>query len=99
MLSEKLKQSRILAKVTQVEAAECLSISDRTIRQYETGKLLPPLDKIEALSRLYSVPITYLVTDFDTESNSVKQWLNSLSVAELEEIKVYISDLIEQKST
>lgn len=89
MLSVKLKESRNKSGFTQAEVASKLGISERTVRGYEGGKLLPPLDKIKQLADLYNVPTAYLVSE-SSEMDSVKQWISTLSPSELTELQTYI---------
>jgi transcriptional regulator with XRE-family HTH domain len=91
MLSVKLKESRNKSGFTQAEVASKLGISERTVRGYEGGKLLPPLDKIKQLADLYNVPTAYLVSE-SSEMDSVKQWISTLSPSELTELQNYINE-------
>lgn len=91
-LSDKLKQARISASFLQEQAADNLNISSRTLRGYENGSILPPLDKLEALAKLYNVPLTYLVTDSEDSESSMKQWISSLSSAELTALQKFINE-------
>lgn len=95
-LAEKLKHTRKESAMTLAFVAEKLGVNLRTITRYENGSILPPLDKLEALAKLYSVPVTYFVADSDS-SNSVLQWINALSKQELQELSAHISKLLKEK--
>ena len=97
ILAEKLKQCRQDSKLTQTQVANALGISDRALRKYETGEISPPLDKIKQLSLLYSVPVAYLVSESDTEIDSIKEWLNTLNKTDLTAISEYIEQLNKDK--
>ncbi len=90
-LNEKLKKVRLDAGLSQMEVAEHLNIKQMTVSKYETGKLLPPLDKIKQLAELYNVPTAYLVSE-SSEMDSVKQWISTLSPSELTELQQYINE-------
>ena len=92
-ISDKLKLARKQAKLNQKEVAAALSVDVMTISRYENNKLLPPLDKIKQLSLLYSVPVAYLVSESDTEIDSIKEWLNTLNKTDLTAISEYIEKL------
>lgn len=95
-LASKLKKARVNSGDTLAGVAEKLSLNISTLTRYENGSILPPLDKLEALAKLYSVPVTYFVADNDS-SNSVQQWINALSKQELQELSDYISKLLKEQ--
>lgn len=95
-LAEKLKHTRKERAMTIAFVAEKLSLNISTLTRYENGSILPPLDKLEALAKLYSVPVTYFVADNDSD-NSVQQWINALSKQELQELSDYISKLLKEQ--
>lgn len=96
-LSEKLKQARIATALLQEQVAGNLKISSRTLRGYENGSILPPLDKLEALAKLYNVPLTYLVTDSEDSDSSMRQWISSLSSAELQALQEFINQELQNE--
>ena len=96
-LSDKLKQARISASFLQEQAADNLNISSRTLRGYENGSILPPLDKLEALAKLYNVPLTYLVTDSEDSDSSMRQWISSLSTDELQALQEFIQQELQRE--
>ena len=52
-----LKAARVNAKLTQIQAAKRLEITTQTLRNWETGKTCPSLDKAQRLCDLYQVDI------------------------------------------
>lgn len=94
-LSNKLKQARTAARLTLQDAADSLSINISTLTRYENGGVTPPLQKLEALAKLYNVPLTYLVTDSEDNESSMKQWISSLSPAELQALQEFISQQLQ----
>lgn len=94
-LGSKLKQARNKSKLTLAATAEKLQINISTLTRYENDSVLPPLDKLETLAKLYNVPLTYLVTDSEDNESSMKQWISSLSPAELQALQEFISQQLQ----
>ena len=61
-LGENIKKARKAAGVTQKELAEQISVSDKTISKWETGKGLPDIAIIEDLAKSLGVSIAELLT-------------------------------------
>lgn len=81
MFSEKLKKSRIKAKLSQEEVAEKINTSRSNISKYETGNLEPNITTLRELCKLYKVSADYILDLEDREKNienniSIKQGEN-----------------------
>ena len=50
-----LKAARVNKGMTQVEVANSLNVTKKTVCSWENGKTMPKLDKIEPLCNLYGV--------------------------------------------
>lgn len=48
-----LRAARVNAGLTQKEVAETLKVSNKTVWAWESGKVMPKVDKIDALCNLY----------------------------------------------
>lgn len=94
-IGEKLKIARQQKNLTREFVAAALEVNLSTVSRYETDKMKPPLDKLEALAKLYNVPLTYLVTDSEDNESSMKQWISSLSPAELQALQKFISQQLQ----
>lgn len=94
-IGEKLKIARQQKNLTREFVAAALEVNLSTVSRYETDKMKPPLDKLEALAKLYNVPLTYLVTDSEDNESSMKQWISSLSPAELQTLQEFISQQLQ----
>lgn len=94
-IGEKLKIARQQKNLTRESVAAALEVNLSTVSRYETDKMKPPLDKLEALAKLYNVPLTYLVTDSEDNESSMKQWISSLSPAELQALQEFISQQLQ----
>ncbi len=74
MLGVRLRLARNQARLNQTEAAQALHVSSAALNQYESGKRGIDALTLEALARLYAVPIGY----FFTESTPVVDWEEAL---------------------
>lgn len=61
--SDKIKRSREVAKLTQVELAELVGVSQRTIASYETGGARARRSTTEKLARALKVSVKFLTDD------------------------------------
>lgn len=62
-LSEKLKDLRKRACMTQDDIAEVLDMNRTSFSKYENGASTPPLAVLRKLAKIYSVPLEYLIHD------------------------------------
>ena len=65
--SDKIKRSREVAKMTQVELAEQVGVSQRTIASYESGGARARRSTIEKLARALKVSVKFLSDDDCTD--------------------------------
>jgi transcriptional regulator with XRE-family HTH domain len=56
-----LKKQRRRRKLTQQQVAEANSWDQTKVSKLETGTMLPSIDDMEALARLFEVPLVRLV--------------------------------------
>lgn len=61
LLSELLKTRRVNYKLTQAQLAEQMFVTTQAVSKWETGKAVPSIDNLLALSDLYNVSIDELV--------------------------------------
>lgn len=52
---ERFREERVRSKMTQLEVARLLNISQAIISHIETGKMLPPKDIEDALIEIYQM--------------------------------------------
>ncbi len=91
-LAEKIKKAREDAKLSQLQVGVALGVSDKTISGYESGRISPPIDKLNKLADLLKKPIGYFV-GADTREYKVAARLRAVEIMlrdirrELREIK------------
>ena len=70
--SEKLLALRKANDLTQEQLAEKLDVSRQSISKWESGQAVPELEKIVALSTVFSVTTDYLLKSSEIDDLSVK---------------------------
>ncbi len=55
-----LAAARVNAGMKQKEVAQIMHISNRTLINWESGKISPSIANLEMLCRLYKAPIDYI---------------------------------------
>ena len=71
-LGERLKESRINKGFSQGEVAEYLQISRQSISKWENGQVIPEVEKIVELSKVFDVTVDYLLKPSEIDELSVK---------------------------
>ena len=66
-LDEKLVSLRKKKGITQAELAETVQVSRQAVSKWESGGSLPSTENLRALSRLYGVPMDYLLNEEEAE--------------------------------
>lgn len=69
-LHEKLYHLRKKRGLTQAELAEQLEVSRQSVSNWEVGTVAPSTKRLKDLSRLYEVPLDYLLDENDLESQA-----------------------------
>lgn len=59
VVTENLISLRKKNKFTQIELAKLINFSDKAISRWENGDVVPDIETLEKLSKIYQVPITY----------------------------------------
>lgn len=81
IVAQRLRESRKKSGLNQRQAAEKLCVSLSAVASYETGRRLPPIDILVAMSELYGVSCEYLL---GTKSARIGAWtILGKSIAEL----------------
>ena len=61
--SEQLKKIRKEQKISQIELANKLRVTQQTVSQYEKEIIVPKVDVIIKLAQIFNVPTTYFIND------------------------------------
>ncbi|MBE6758986.1 MAG: helix-turn-helix domain-containing protein [Ruminococcaceae bacterium] len=70
-LADKLREARKNAGLTQNELAEKLCVSRQAITKWETGKGLPDIDNLRAISRVLNVSVDFLLDEAEVLDKTV----------------------------
>ena len=70
MFSQNLQKIRSEKNLSQEQLADKIGVSRQTISAWESGKASPELDKITAISKLFSVSIDELVAEIKTQASN-----------------------------
>lgn len=98
MVNEKLRSYRKNNKLTQKELAKILEIDRSTYAYYENGKRTPSIGILSKLSRIYNVPMDYLLGNadvYDFNSSVLEDDSTFYNKAEKEKVekKQYLSEI------
>ena len=70
MLGQKIARKRTALGMTQTEFAEKLNVTRQTVGRWETGTVMPDIDKISDIAEILGVSCDYLLKDSVGEENS-----------------------------
>ena len=66
-LEKKLACLRKREGLSQAEVSEALDVSRQAVTKWETGTSRPSIENLQSLSRLYNVPLEYLLDESGDE--------------------------------
>lgn len=84
-LAKRIQQARKRARLSQLELARAIGISDKAISAYEKGRAIPPLPKLREIASQTKRPLEYF-TGGDTTLSLIEKRLQTIE-NELAEIK------------
>lgn len=90
-LGLRIREARQRSGLSQLQLAEAMGISDKTVSAYEVGRVDPPLEALDKISQATSHPVAYFVGD--VQSN-IESRLDRIAT-ELEEIR----DMVKSTAT
>jgi transcriptional regulator with XRE-family HTH domain len=90
-LGRRIKTAREEARMSQLKVGVGLGVSDKTISGYESGRIVPPVDKLLQLADLFKKPITYFLGS-DPREYKVASRLRAVEVA-LREIRKQLQEI------
>lgn len=92
--NEKLKQARENSKMTQVELADKVNVSQGTIANWERGHRAPDIEMVPTLAAALGVNVNYFF-DVEEASNSIRKLLAEPSQSHIIKAPIDISDDLE----
>ena len=98
-LTQRLKSARINSRLSQIQLAQRIGVSDKTISGYESGRIEPPLSKLKLISKTLNVSINYLIGN-DSAPHNIAQRLNALDAhlkqisSEIKKIRIETSRIV-----
>jgi len=84
-LAKRIQTARKQAKLSQLQLATAIGLSDKSVSAYEKGRAVPPLEKLKQIANMTHRPLQYF-TEEDTSSFIIERKLQSIE-KELQEIK------------
>jgi transcriptional regulator with XRE-family HTH domain len=91
ILAKVISRARKLAKLSQKELGNKLSISDKTISAYESGRAIPPVPTLQKIAEITNQPIDmFFQSDEKNEVNLTNLKLDII-LEELNKIKEYLN--------
>ena len=70
MLGEKIRNNRLALNLSQIELAEKVGISERTVYNYEQTSTYPKPDVLKKLAAALNVTVNYLLDEDETDKRS-----------------------------
>jgi transcriptional regulator with XRE-family HTH domain len=94
IFAKRIKALRLDNGKTQQDVAGTIGVLRSTYGEYERGKIMPPMDKINALAALYGVTVDYLIGN----SNDPNQAVSSREMDVSDSMKQIIEYLQNEQS-
>lgn len=97
-LGRRIKLAREEARLSQLQVGVSLGVSDKTISGYESGRIMPPVDKLLSLADLFKKPIAFFL-GADPRDYKVASRLRAVEISlreirqQLQEIKLLAQSL------
>lgn len=69
-IGDKIMYQRRLQKMTQIDLADKIGVSSKTLQNWELGKYIPKLEDINTIAQVLNIPISELLDDTSAQSNT-----------------------------
>ena len=93
MLNERIRSLRVSHNLSQVELAKKLNVSKQSVSNWENDNILPSIEMLVEIAKLFSVSTDYLLGLDDRKFIDVA----NLSEAEIAHIQFIIDDIAKNK--
>ena len=84
-LATRIKSARKEARLSQVDLASGIGLSDKAISSYEQGRSAPPLSKLKQIAQVTNLPLSYF-TNTDSTHETLETIIHNIE-QDLQEIK------------
>lgn len=89
-LDKKLARLRKKAGLSQAEVSEELDVSRQAVTKWETGASRPSTENLQSLSKLYNVPLEYLLDEKESDIE-LSDWKETSTSEKTEDSKKKIN--------
>ncbi len=92
ILTENLVNLRKSHKLTQSELGSIIGYSDKAVSRWEHGEVMPDIETLDKIAKVYEVPVTFLLTeqkDIEKASKRANQNGNKVIITLLSAITVW----------
>lgn len=82
MISQRIKELRLINDMTQAELAAKLGISSSAVGMYEQGRRKPDSEMLKSISKVFDVSVDYLLgnnTSEDARSKELIKFVNRIT--------------------
>ncbi len=86
----KIKELRMKKKLTPLQLSQKMGVTRDLVYQYESNKTIPPIEKLEILSKCLDVDVSYFVSDKNEKQNKSETFTNANIEEKLTQLKFYI---------
>ena len=102
-LGLKIRQLREQRRLTQMQLAELIDMSERTVSRIEVGSVEPELNTLISISNALGVSLDYLISDDTTISkdiyiHEITERVSKLNLKDIKHILGYVEFYIETKN-
>lgn len=90
ILGKAISRARKLAKFSQKELGDRLSMSDKTISAYESGRAIPPVPTLKKIAEITKQPIDIFFQGDDKTDLSLMNLKLDTIIEEIDKIKKHL---------
>ncbi len=89
MLSERIREQRMLRHISQVDLAKALNVTKQSVSNWENDNILPSIDILVRIARFFDVSTDYMLGLENRETLDV----TGLSPAHIAHLRLIANDL------
>lgn len=84
-IAKRIRQARKEARLSQLDLARAIGVSDKSVSAYEKDRAVPPISKLKKIAEKTGFPVNYF-TEEDGKKAEVEGRINQME-KELQQIK------------